>query len=63
MSPLESDNSVVLLPYNLPTSRRASLPHINRNARRPAPRQHTHSNNIIQPIIRPIGARLKPAPQ
>lgn len=53
----------MLLPYNLLPSRRGGLPHINRNARHPTPRQHTNSNNIIQPIIHPIRARLKPPSQ
>lgn len=39
--------------------RRTRLPHIDGDARRATPRQHAHSNNIIQPIVRPVGARFK----
>jgi hypothetical protein len=35
------------------------MPHINLHCTRPIPLQNTHTNNIIQPRIRPISPRLE----
>lgn len=44
-------------------SRRIGLPHIDHHALRSIPRQHTHSHNIIEPVVSPIRRRLEFASQ